>query len=114
MTMFRLLLLIQVGGPPGPMFEMLAAAVLVIVVGAVLYPIARAFARRIEKGAGSGAGLSPDAQSRLDRLEQSVDAMAIEIERISEGQRYTTKLITERLPLAVKVPDKKNVDKTLL
>jgi hypothetical protein len=30
------------------------------------------------------------------RLEQAVDAMAIEIERITEGQRFVTRLLTER------------------
>jgi hypothetical protein len=33
---------------------------------------------------------------RLDRLEQAVDAIAVEVERISEGQRFVTKALTER------------------
>jgi hypothetical protein len=33
---------------------------------------------------------------RLDRLEQAVDAIAIEVERISEGQRFVTKVFAER------------------
>jgi hypothetical protein len=33
---------------------------------------------------------------RLDRLEQAVDAIAIEIERISEGQRFVTRVLAER------------------
>ncbi len=45
-------------------------------------------------------GVSPKAlsgvQDRLGRIEQAVDAMALEIERISEGQRFTTKLLAER------------------
>jgi hypothetical protein len=35
---------------------------------------------------------------RLARLEQSVDAIAVEIERISEGQRFVTKLLSEKAP----------------
>ncbi|MGH7719217.1 MAG: hypothetical protein ACREON_10275 [Gemmatimonadaceae bacterium] len=35
-------------------------------------------------------------EERLARIEQSVDTMAIEVERISEGQRFTTKLLSER------------------
>ena len=31
------------------------------------------------------------------RLEQAVDAMAIEVERITEGQRFMTRLLTERI-----------------
>jgi hypothetical protein len=38
----------------------------------------------------------PAANARLDRLEQSMDAIAIEIERISEGQRFVTKILTDR------------------
>jgi hypothetical protein len=29
-------------------------------------------------------------------LEQAVDAIAVEVERISEGQRFTTKLLSEQ------------------
>lgn len=34
---------------------------------------------------------------RLDHLQQSVDAVAIEIERIGEAQRFSTRLQTERV-----------------
>ena len=37
-------------------------------------------------------------ESRLARIEQAVDAIAVEAERISEGQRFTTKLLSERTP----------------
>jgi hypothetical protein len=33
---------------------------------------------------------------RMSRLEQAVEAIALEVERISEGQRFTTKLLSER------------------
>jgi hypothetical protein len=39
---------------------------------------------------------SPMADARLARLEQAVDAIAVEIERISEGQRFTTRLLSEQ------------------
>ena len=35
---------------------------------------------------------------RLRRIEEAVDAIAVEVERISEGQRFTTKLLAERVP----------------
>jgi hypothetical protein len=40
-------------------------------------------------------------ETRLARIEQAVDAIALEVERISEGQRFTTKLLSEqnRVPL---------------
>ena len=43
-------------------------------------------------------GLASSDQ-RLGRVEQAVEAIAIEIERISEGQRYVTKLLNGRAQL---------------
>ena len=37
----------------------------------------------------------PADTARMERLEQAVDAIAIEVERVSEGQRYMTRLLTE-------------------
>ena len=58
--------------------------------------IARAFISRGREDApvqnGSGSSLT---DARLARIEQSVDAIALEVERISEGQRFTTKLLSE-------------------
>lgn len=41
--------------------------------------------------------LPPD-DDRMRRLEEAVDAIAVEVERISEGQRFTTRLLAERVP----------------
>ena len=62
-------------------------------------PLARAYARRMESGAGRPT-VPPDVTARLERMEQAIDSIAIEIERISEGQRFTTKLLAERVPPA--------------
>ncbi|HZI30214.1 MAG TPA: hypothetical protein VFD64_18755 [Gemmatimonadaceae bacterium] len=62
-------------------------------------PIARAFARRMDRR-GETASASEIAP-RLDRIEQAVEAIAIEVERVSEGQRYTTKSIAELRGLPV-------------
>jgi hypothetical protein len=35
-------------------------------------------------------------EARLARIEQAVEAIALEVERISEGQRFTTKLLSEQ------------------
>jgi len=37
-------------------------------------------------------------ESRIERIENAVDAIAIEVERISEAQRFTVALLSERLP----------------
>ena len=45
------------------------------------------------------AAAAPAADSaRMDQLQQSVDAIALEVERISEGQRYVTKILNEKFP----------------
>jgi hypothetical protein len=53
--------------------------------------------KRASRPAASSAVFTETAQ-RLERLEGSVDAIAIEIERISEGQRFVTKLLSESQP----------------
>jgi hypothetical protein len=37
-----------------------------------------------------------EISQRLGRMEQAIDATAVEVERISEAQRFTTKLLVER------------------
>jgi hypothetical protein len=51
-----------------------------------------------EKMAGLHAGnpRTPELEARLERIEQAVDTIAIEMERIGEGQRFVTKLLAER------------------
>ena len=44
----------------------------------------------------AAADLPPDRLDRLSQLEQSVDAVAIEVERIGESQRFMTKVLTEK------------------
>jgi hypothetical protein len=61
---------------------------------AVMMPIAIAHARRVWRGKPAQAALSDELSgSRLARLEQAVDSIAIEIERVSEGQRFLTKVL---------------------
>jgi hypothetical protein len=68
-------------------FLMLAA----IIIG---LPLARAFARRMDR---RGAAQVPaEISSQLTHLNQAVDAIALEVERISEGQRFTTRLLSEQ------------------
>ncbi len=39
---------------------------------------------------------SYETDHRLERIEQAIDAMAVEVERIAEGQRFVTKLLADR------------------
>ena len=67
----------------------------------VLAPLTMGFARTIWKRSNKPA-LPPTAftetAQRLERLESAVDTIAVEIERISEGQRFVTKLLSESAP----------------
>ena len=35
-------------------------------------------------------------EQRIERIEHAIDAVAVEVERISEGQRFTTKLLSDQ------------------
>jgi heme exporter protein D len=35
-------------------------------------------------------------EARLERMEQAIDAMATEVERVADGQRFTSRLLAER------------------
>lgn len=61
----------------------------------ITWPIMRAFARRMDRGAVAPAS-NPELSAQLQRIEQGVEAMSIEVERISEAQRYMARLQTER------------------
>jgi hypothetical protein len=58
---------------------------------ALIKPVFVAWARRLES---KPAATLPDP--RLERMEQAIEAIAVEVERISEAQRFTTKLLSER------------------
>ena len=45
------------------------------------------------------AAPSPETEARMQQMEQAIDAVAIEIERVSEGQRFVTKLLREGQPI---------------
>lgn len=62
----------------------------------VLFPLAVAHARRVwRRSVKAVAALPGDIAERFTRLEQAVESVAIEVERVSEGQRFVTKVLTE-------------------
>lgn len=62
----------------------------------VLLPISIAFARRIwRRSAAAVTSFPREMMDRLLRMEQSIEATAVEVERIGEGQRFLTRLFTE-------------------
>jgi hypothetical protein len=69
------------------------AALIAVSVG---LPLARAKARAMERES-QVPKIPAEVSARLERMEQAIDAIAVEVERISEGQRFTTRLLSERL-----------------
>lgn len=41
-------------------------------------------------------GEAYEGAARMERVEQAVDAIAVELERVGEGQRFVTKLLADR------------------
>jgi chaperonin cofactor prefoldin len=68
---------------------MLAEALAFVLVGVFVY---RSLMKRARERFSRGG---PQDSARLDQLQNAVDAIAVEVERISEGQRYVTKALGE-------------------
>jgi hypothetical protein len=76
----------------------LIVIVMSIVAGTILgVTFMRMLSRRADRRAAT-APHDPEIGRRLDRIEQAIEAMAEEVERVSEAQRYSARLLTERLP----------------
>jgi hypothetical protein len=60
-------------------------------------PLVIVHARRIWKRDSAGSSPSSlESDQRLERMEHAIDAIAVEVERLSEGQRFVTKLLSDR------------------
>lgn len=79
----------------GPEVVVPVAGIVMIIALSIGLPLVRALSKRWERE-GIQPGQAPEIGARLERIEQAVDAIAVEVERISEGQRFTTKLLSDR------------------
>ena len=102
--------------PPLPPHEVIyqaqtggEVAIVAIVFGTLtgmLLPLIRAWARRLEAKGGVPLHLPlRDIEERLDRIERAVESIAVEVERVSEGQRFVTKLLGEKPAAELPVSD---------
>jgi hypothetical protein len=56
-------------------------------------------ARRAVRAAQRNAPVASDlSRVQVAQLSQMVEAIAIEVERVAEGQRFTTRLLADRIP----------------
>jgi hypothetical protein len=76
--------------------ELLVFAGLMATLGCITKVVLAIINRRRTLTESGSAPLLTEITQRLARLEHAVDATAIEVERIAEGQRFTTKLLAER------------------
>ena len=67
----------------------------------LLFPLVLVLARRLWVRSVPRASLDPEESPRLQRIEQAIESIALEVERIGEAQRFTTKLLADRQPDAV-------------
>jgi hypothetical protein len=78
----------------GPDVAVPLGAFATAIICAIGIPLARAYSRRMEADS-KNPRIPSEVAARLERMEQTLEAVAIEVERITEGQRFTTKLLSE-------------------
>lgn len=92
---------------PGPIVQVSpdippeVVPILAIIFGSValmviITPIVRGIMRMIERRQDKSLVHGPAVAQQLAQLQQSIDALAIEVERISESQRFQTKVLAEQ------------------
>lgn len=77
---------------PGMIVESISRMIILCAAVVAVFWIRRP--RRVADGQ-IGTSTDPQLMDRLDRIENAVNAIAIETERIAEGQRFTTKLLSD-------------------
>jgi hypothetical protein len=84
-----------------PIIGIVFGSLVLMVLG---YPIVRLFTRIAEKAQDKSLLRASEVSQQLKVLQDSVDTMAIEIERISESQRFQDRLLSEREPVRLAEP----------
>ncbi len=79
-------------GPPDEVF-----AIPIVFTLVVLMPIAIAYARRIwKRGSTVIAPIPREVMDRLDQMGHAVESIALEVERVGEGQRFLTRVMSDK------------------
>ncbi|MBA3853642.1 MAG: hypothetical protein C0503_04450 [Gemmatimonas sp.] len=72
---------------------LVAGTIVTLVLG---FPLVVGYARRMWKKAAVTLSMTPELDRRLDAIDRSLEATALEVERIGEGQRFVTQLLAKR------------------
>ncbi|HSA57658.1 MAG TPA: hypothetical protein VLE53_18230 [Gemmatimonadaceae bacterium] len=89
--------------PPRPVQRSLVSDDVQMMAGTLtfflLLPFVIAYARRLwRRGAVVVPPVPAEVTERLTRIEHAVDAIAVEVERVGEGQRYVTQMFSGQAP----------------
>jgi hypothetical protein len=79
---------------PGGVVEMMGIIFGAVTVMSLGTPLVKAWARRFERR--HEVQQNAQIEQRLAAIEQAIETVAVEVERISEGQRFTTKLLADK------------------
>jgi hypothetical protein len=79
-------------GPPEGFWVFLGVLTFIVVL-----PLTIAFARRIwRRGAQVVSTIPSEIYDRFNRIDQAIDSIAVEVERIGEGQRFLTRVVADQ------------------
>ena len=78
---------------------------IMVIVLAIGIPLVRGLVRRWDRQS-LQPPMSADTSARLERIEQAIEAMSIEVERVAEGQRFVTRLMTDGSPERATLPQR--------
>lgn len=74
--------------------EAAMAVALFVSIASVCWSAAFAWAKWLKHKSDEKIGV-PHVEQRLERIERAIDAVAVEVERLGEGQRFTARLLRD-------------------
>ena len=98
LTVAAVFSIVNAGGAAYALYlgEWMHGGIHVALLALTLYVVARMLPRGVTTTAGEPLQPAMVGDARLETLQQSVDAIALEVERIGEAQRYSAKLQTKQ------------------
>ncbi len=81
---------------PDEVIPLVGMTLSIVMAMVILFPIARAIGRWIDRRTDRSLVRVAEVAPQLRQLQESVDAMALELERIGEAQRFQAKLMADR------------------
>ena len=86
--------------------QLTVVVIVAIVTSSALFAILIAAWVRVRGLRQTASAATPAIDKRLERMEQAIESVAVEVERISEAQRFTAKLLADRAASAPQQPER--------